>query len=90
MLELVTIASILFVGLVILTLFAAVGLVAKLALKIVLLPVSLLFGLLKGVLLLVGVVLALVFAPIALVLLLVALPLILLAGLFGAGWALVT
>ena len=87
MLEFMTIASIIFFGLVILTLFAIIGFVLKLVLKVVLLPLTLVFWILKGVLLLVGLVLALVFAPIAIAVLLLALPFFLLAGLFGLGWA---
>jgi hypothetical protein len=82
--------SIIFFGVVILTLFAAIGFVLKLTFKLVLLPVTLLWWLVKGVLLLVGIALAIAFAPVALVLLLIALPLLLIVGLFGAGFALVT
>ena len=90
MFEFMAFASIIFFGLIILTLFAAIGFILKLTFKLVLLPVTLVWWLLKGVLLLVGIALAIAFAPIALLLLLVALPLLLIAGLFSAGFALVT
>ena len=90
MFEFMAIATLLFVGLIILTLFAIVGGVLKLAFKVVLIPVSLAFGLLKVILGLVAVALAIAFAPVLFLLVLLAIPLLLIAGVFGVGWAIVT
>ena len=89
MLEFMAIATLLFIGLVILTLFAIVGGVLKLAFKVVLIPVTLVFGLLKVVFAIVAVALLIAFAPVVLVVALLAIPLLLVAGLFGVGWAIV-
>lgn len=67
---------------------AILGFVFKIFFKIVLFPFWLLGFVLKGVLLIVGLLLAIVFAPIAIILLLLALPLLAVAGVFGLGvWA---
>jgi hypothetical protein len=82
MLELMAVFAFLSVGAVLLGMLFLVGLALKLAFKIVLLPVGLVFGLLKVVLGGVFLVLGLLFAPLLLVALLVlALPLLMVGGL---------
>lgn len=76
--------------------FSLIGLVLKLAFKVVLLPLVLVGWILKGVLLLLALVVGLIVAPVAFLALavlavVVGIPLLLLFGLtalFGAGWAL--
>jgi hypothetical protein len=93
MFELAGIAALLFVGLAAFAVIAVLGLALKLLFKLVLLPFTLLGWLLKGLLLLLVAVLGLVLAPVFMVVLavlavIVAVPLLLLAGLASASWAL--
>ena len=88
MFEFILISGLLTLGAVLFCAVLLIGFVLKLVFKIVLLPLTLLGGLLKLVILLPLVLIGLVVAPVLFtVLLLLALPFLLIAGLFGLGWA---
>ena len=93
MLELLAICALLCVGFAIVAVIAVLGFFLKITFKILLLPLGLLFGLLKvflfGLLIVVGLVLAPVLLTLAVVFALVVLPVLLFLGLVGAGWAVV-
>lgn len=91
MLELVALFGVLVVGTVVLGCFFLLALIVKLALRLLLLPVALLFGTLKFFLLLILIVVGIAVAPVALALvLLFTIPILLLMGVVGFGWALAT
>lgn len=95
MLELIALIGILCVGAALLAVFALVGLLFKVAFKILLLPFLLLSGFFKLVLFLIffagAILLAVVLAPALLaVLVALALPILFLVGAVSVGWALAT
>ena len=90
MLELLALVGLFIVGLVV---FAVLGLVfglLKLGFKLLLIPLSLAWGLFKLALVCLLILVALALAPALLAVFLVVLPLLAIAGLFGLGWAVVT
>ena len=88
MFEFILISGLLTIGAVVLGVVLLIGFVLKLMFKLVLLPFTLLGGLLKLLILLPLVIIGLVVAPVLFtVLALLALPFLLIAGLFGLGWA---
>lgn len=88
MLELFALFTLAGIGLAILAVFFVVGLVLKLAFRLLLLPLALLGGLLKIVGLVAFVLIGLVLAPVLFGLFLIlALPVLAILGLFGLGWA---
>jgi len=93
MFEIAAIATVVFVGAILVGILAVVGFVLKLAFKIVLIPLTLIGFLLKALLVVVGFALALALVPVGLVVLLVGLfvvlPVALLAGAVGFGFSLV-
>ncbi len=92
MLELLAIFGLLVVALFFAAAIAVVGLILKLSLKILFLPLALLFGLLKliflGVLLVVGLALAPLVLAGVILLAVAVIPLFLLFGALGLGWSL--
>jgi len=89
MLELLALFAILVVGTVVLGSLFLVGLLLKFVFKVLLLPLALLFGVLKFFLLAILVVIGIAVAPIALVLLfLFGIPILLVMGMVGLGTAL--
>jgi hypothetical protein len=91
MLEFLVFFAVLVVGTVVLGSLFLLALIAKLVLRLFLLPVALLFGLLKFVLFLVLIVLGIAVAPIALIFLfLFGIPILLLMGVVGISSALAT
>lgn len=88
MLEFMAFLTLIVGALFVLAAIAVVGLLFKLLFKIVLFPFWLLGVLLKGILVVAGLILAIVVAPLALLLLLLVLPFLAIAGIFGFGvWA---
>lgn len=93
MLEIAGIAFLIVVALAVFALAALLGFVIKVTFKLILLPLTLVGWILKGLLLLLAVVLGLFLAPVFMLILgilavVVGIPLLLLAGLVSAGWAL--
>ncbi|MFQ5349981.1 MAG: hypothetical protein ACE5EG_06030 [Thermoanaerobaculia bacterium] len=86
MLELLALIGLFIAGLVALAILALIFGLLKLTFKLLLIPLSLAWGLLKVVVCCL-VLLALVLAPAFIALLLVAVPVLALAGLIGIGWA---
>ena len=87
MLELLALIGLFIVGLAVFAALALLFGLLKLGFKLVLIPFSLAWGLLKVALVVGLVLLGLVLAPAILAVLLVALPLLAVAGLVGIGWA---
>ncbi len=91
MFELIALLGLVFVGFFVFAILGGIFWLLKIALKVLLLPLALVFGLLKVVLCVVFGVVALVLAPVAFVILLcLAIPFLLLAGLVGLGFAVAT
>ncbi len=91
MLELIALMGLLFIGVLVFGVIALVFGLLKIIFKILLIPLGLLFGLLKVVLLAVFGIVALVLAPLALLaFFFVVLPFLLVTGLIGLGWAVAT
>ena len=91
MLEFLALFTIAGIGLFILAVIFVIGFVLKLTFKVLLLPLALLGGVFKILGLLVLLLVGIVLAPVLVgVVLLLALPVLLVLGLFGVGWAVVT
>ena len=91
MLEFLALFTIAGVGLVVLTVVFVVGFVLKLTFRLLLLPLALVGGLLKILGLVAFLLVGIVLAPVLFgFFVLLALPVLLLIGLFGLGWAVVT
>ncbi len=85
--EVLALFALIAVGIGVVAVLAILGLVFKLAFKLLLIPFWILFAILKVALVLCLVVGALVFAPLALVFVLLCIPVLVIAGLCGVGWA---
>ena len=91
MLEFLALFTIAGIGLFILAVIFVIGFVLKLTFKVLLLPLALLGGVFKILGLLVLLLVGIVLAPVLFgFVLLLALPVLLVLGLFGLGWAVVT
>jgi hypothetical protein len=91
MLEFLALFTIAGIGLFILAVIFVIGFVLKLTFKVLLLPLALLGGVFKILGLLVLLLVGIVLAPVLFgFVLLLALPVLLVLGLFGVGWAVVT
>ena len=90
MVELLGLFGLFIVGLVVFCVLALVFGLLKLGFKLLLIPLSLAWGLFKFALLCLLILVGIALAPAILAVLLVVLPLLAIAGLFGLGWVVVT